>query len=100
LSVDFACPFGVTAENAAARTSMPSLVHRARNLGGAIVQAARAAGKPAPLRVSPEELATRQARCTAPCPWFRLEKGACGRCGCNYKLKVLLAAWHCPIGEW
>lgn len=69
-----------------------SLARRARNLAGAIVAAVASGGK----RVTPAEAAERLATCGG-CEFYVGK--TCSRCGCHMPFKVLLEAWHCPIGK-
>lgn len=73
--------------------SPPSLLKKATNFAGAMIEHTLA-GSPS---AGPSEAARRLDICRA-CP--NLAGNSCRLCGCNMPIKVTWAGQHCPIGQW
>lgn len=76
---------------------MPPLAEQAANAASALVRVTKATIRREPVRADLVVIQARQAICEA-CP--ELVKGKCAKCGCFYKIKILLATEQCPIGKW
>jgi hypothetical protein len=49
-----------------------------------------------PARARPEVMKERWARCLGGCPHYDSSTGHCRLCGCRLRLKIPVAAAHCP----
>ena len=83
-----------------AKVGSPSLLQKAKNLTGAVINEAVAVAKGAP-PVTPGEKAARLAIC-AGCPSFieATTGNRCAQCGCFLSAKTSFRSSTCPAGKW
>lgn len=74
--------------------TMPSLLHQARNVAGAMGRVVAAAARGEKIQVGEEEQTRRLAICQA-CEFLVGDR--CSKCGCIGRWKGRLATEHCPL---
>ena len=77
--------------------AMPPITQQIRNVGNAAGRVIKAVFNNNKIKASDEEVNRREAICSG-CEYKNGNR--CSKCGCYYKIKIVLETEHCPEKKW